>query len=84
MATHGCRIAVASVAFMLVARLAMATLMMRNVLRVPDLVRDVWLVPFKDLFMTGIWFASLFGNQVQWAGRRLEILANGTIREVDG
>jgi len=34
--------------------------------------------------MTGIWFTSLLGNQVEWAGRRLEILANGTIREVDG
>jgi ceramide glucosyltransferase len=84
MATHGCHKAVASVAIMLVARLAMATLMLRNVLRVPDLTRDVWLLPFKDLFMTGIWFASLFGNRVEWAGRRLEILANGTMREVDG
>jgi hypothetical protein len=69
---------------MLAARLAMSTLMLRNVLKVPELIRDVWLVPLKDLCMTGIWFQSLFGNRVEWAGRRLEILANGTIREVDG
>ncbi len=83
-ASRGGHIALAAVILMLVARLAMATLILRNVLRVPELARDVWLVPLKDLCMTGIWFASLFGNQVQWAGRRLEILANGTIREVDG
>ena len=65
-------------------RLAMATLMLRKVLRVPELTRDIWLVPFKDLCMTGIWFASLLSNKVQWAGRHLEILADGTLREVDG
>jgi hypothetical protein len=34
--------------------------------------------------MTGIWCASLLSNKVQWAGRTLEILADGTLREVDG
>jgi ceramide glucosyltransferase len=68
----------------LVARLAMATLMLRNVLRLPELTRDLWLVPLKDLCMTGVWFASLLSNKVQWAGRRLEILADGKLREVDG
>jgi ceramide glucosyltransferase len=65
-------------------RLAMATIMLRYILRLPELSRDIWLVPFKDLCMTGIWFASLLSNKVQWAGRRLEILADGTLREVDG
>jgi ceramide glucosyltransferase len=83
-ALGGSHFAVASVILMLAARLAMSTLMLRNVLRIPELTHDVWLVPLKDLCMTGIWFASLFGNRVEWAGRRLEILANGTIREVDG
>ena len=83
-ALGGSHFAIASVILMLAARLAMSTLMLRSVLRIPELTHDVWLVPLKDLCMTGIWFASLFGNQVEWAGRRLEILANGTIREVDG
>ena len=84
LASRGSCFAVALFLFLIAARLAMSTLMLRNVLRLPELMRDVWLVPLKDLCMTGIWFTSLFGNQVEWAGRRLEILANGTIREVDG
>jgi ceramide glucosyltransferase len=84
LASRGSYFGVASFLFLIAARLAMSTLMLRSVLRLPELMRDVWLVPLKDLCMTGIWFTSLFGNQVEWAGRRLEILANGTIREVDG
>jgi len=84
LASRGSYFAVALFLLLIAARLAMSTLMLRNVLRLPELMRDVWLVPLKDLCMTGIWFTSLFGNQVEWAGRRLEILANGTIREVDG
>ena len=76
--------AIKAMILVIAARLAMATLMLRSVLRVPELVRDVWLVPLKDLCMTGIWFASLLSNKVEWAGRRLEILADGTMREVDG
>ena len=84
LASRGGFFAVGLFSLMIAARLAMSTLMLRNVLRLPELTRDVWLVPLKDLCMTGIWFTSLFGNRVEWAGRRLEILANGTIREVDG
>jgi ceramide glucosyltransferase len=76
--------AIKALIVVLVARLAMGTLMLRKVLRVPELTRDVWLVPFKDLCMTGIWFASLLSNRVKWAERHLEILADGTLREVDG
>jgi len=76
--------AIKALILVLIARLAMATLMLRNILRLPELTRDVWLVPFKDLCMTGIWCASLLSNKVQWAGRTLEILADGTLREVDG
>ncbi len=84
LASRGSNGAVALFSFLSAARLAMSTLMLRNILRLPELIRDLWLVPLKDLCMTGIWFTSLFGNEVEWAGRRLEILANGTIREVDG
>ena len=80
----GSAFAIKALVAVLVARLAMATLMLRNVLRLPELTRDIWLVPLKDLCMTGIWFASLLSNKVRWAGRRLEILADGTLREVDG
>ena len=83
-ATGASGFAIKALAVVLVARLAMAALVLRNVLRVPELSRDILLVPLKDLCMTGIWFASLLSNKVQWAGRRLEILGDGTLREVDG
>jgi len=83
-ATGASGFAIKALILVLAMRLAMATLMLRKVLRVPELTRDIWLVPFKDLCMTGIWFASLLSNKVQWAGRHLEILADGTLREVDG
>lgn len=68
----------------LAGRLAMAALMLRRVLSLRELIRDLWLLPLKDLCMTAIWFASLLSNKVQWAGRRLEILPDGTLRDVDG
>jgi ceramide glucosyltransferase len=83
-ASGGSAFAIKALAVVLIARLAMASLMVRIVLRLPQLARDIWLVPLKDLCMTGIWFASLLSNKVQWAGRRLEILGDGTLREVDG
>ena len=73
-----------ALALVLITRIVMSALMLRKVLRVPELTRDLWLVPLKDLCMTGIWFASLLSNKVEWAGRRLEILGDGTLREVDG
>ena len=76
--------AIKALILVLIARMTMATLMLRNILRLPELTHDVWLVPFKDLCMTGIWCASLLSKKVQWAGRTLEILADGTLREIDG
>jgi ceramide glucosyltransferase len=65
-------------------RLGMAVLLLRYVLKLPELTREAWLVPLKDLFMTGVWFASLTSNNVMWRGRRLKILADGRIQEVGG
>ena len=39
-------------------------------------------VIYKDLVMTGIWFASLTSNRVMWAGREFQILRGGAMREV--
>jgi ceramide glucosyltransferase len=68
----------------LAARLLTAAFIAARVLGVREQRRDLWLVPFKDLCMTGVWFASLLSNRVLWAGRRLEILHDGTMREVHG
>lgn len=76
--------AIAAFAVLIAARLAMAALITDKVLGMPELRRDLWLVPFKDLVMTAIYFTSLLGNEILWGGRRLEILSDGTMREVSG
>jgi ceramide glucosyltransferase len=76
--------AIAAFAVLIAARLAMAAVITDKVLGMPELRRDLWLVPFKDLVMTAIYFTSLVGNEILWGGRRLEILADGTMREVSG
>ena len=75
--------AIKALILVLAARLGMSALILVRVLLVPELLRDLWLVPFKDLCMTAIWFASLLSNKVIWAGRRLEILPDGRMTEVD-
>jgi ceramide glucosyltransferase len=39
------------------------------------------LMPLRDLAGVGIWVAGLFGNTVEWAGRRLQLWPDGRIRE---
>ncbi len=74
------------VAFALVigARIGMSRFMLQKVLGLPELAHEAWLVPFKDLVMTAVWFGSLAGNEVEWGGRRLRILPGGVMREVNG
>jgi ceramide glucosyltransferase len=77
-------LSVGALAAVLLARIGMSALMVRKVLKLPELTRYSWLVPLKDLVMTGIWFGSLFGNEVRWSGRRLRVQRNGTMQEADG
>lgn len=39
----------------------------------------VWLVPVRDLFSAAVWIAGLFGNTVEWGGRRLRLDSRGRI-----
>jgi ceramide glucosyltransferase len=39
------------------------------------------LMPLRDLAGVGIWVAGLFGNTVEWGGRRLRLWPDGRIRE---
>lgn len=71
-----------ALAALLLARYTMAAIMIDKVLDLPASFRDLWLVPVKDLVMTGIYFASLLGNTVRWGGRRFKLLAGGAMREL--
>ena len=46
----------------------MATVMIGKVLKRPQPLSDVLLIPFKDLVMTAIYFVSLTGRTVTWGG----------------
>lgn len=74
--------AIAVCAAVIAARLATSALIMARTLKLPELVRDVWLVPLKDLVMAAIWAASLVGNEVAWGGRRFTISRDGVMREI--
>jgi ceramide glucosyltransferase len=78
------KIALGAFALVLVARILMASMLIGKLLGLHELRRDAWLVPLKDLIMTGVWFASLFSKEVLWGSRRLKIRDDGTIQEVHG
>ena len=83
-ATGGKAHALEALALVFAVRIGMGAILSRRVLGVPRMLRDLWLLPFKDLVMTGVWFASLFGKEVVWRGRRLRIRTDGTMQEVNG
>lgn len=71
-------------AAVLATRLFTSAFFTAKVLRMPEQLRDLWLVPIKDLVMAGVWFVNLYGNEVRWGGRRYRVLAKGTLRELKG
>jgi hypothetical protein len=51
------------------------------VLRSPDVLRMLLLVPLRDLFTAAAWLAGLFGKTVLWRGQRLPIDREGRIED---
>ena len=74
--------AVELAALVLGARLVMSAIMIQRVLHLPLELKQLILIPFKDLLLAGIWGASLFGNDVEWAGQQLRLATNGEMREI--
>jgi ceramide glucosyltransferase len=80
--TRGSAAAFAALVLVVAVRLAMSAAIVGRVLKMPDMLADLWIVPFKDLIMTGVWFASLLSNKVMWAGRKFQVIRGGAMREV--
>jgi ceramide glucosyltransferase len=74
--------AIAVCVAVIAARMATSALILTRTLKLPELLRDAWLVPLKDLVMAAIWAASLIGNEVAWGGRRFTISRDGVMREI--
>jgi ceramide glucosyltransferase len=74
--------AIAVCAAVIAARVASSALILARTLKLPELIRDVWLVPLKDLVMAAIWAVSLTGHEVAWGGRRFTVSRDGVMREI--
>jgi ceramide glucosyltransferase len=74
--------AIAVCATVIAARLGSSALILARALKLPELMRDVWLLPLKDLVMAAIWATSLVGHEVAWGGRRFTISRDGVMREI--
>ena len=65
---------------LLAIRLATAITCGWFVLRSPDVLKYCYLIPLRDLSGIAVWAAGLFGNEVEWRGRRLRLDAEGRIQ----
>ena len=83
-ASRGSAASLATLVLVVAARLAMSAAIVGRVLKMPDMLSELWMVPLKDLIMTGVWFASLLSNKVTWAGRQFKVIRGGVMREVKG
>jgi ceramide glucosyltransferase len=54
-------------------RLAVAFVVGWRVLRDPQIFKDAWLLPFRDLIAVGVWLVSLGGHTVTWRGDRFSL-----------
>ena len=63
-----------------IVRLTSAVVVGRGVLRDPRVLRDLWLVPLRDLAALAVWIFSYFGNQIEWRGQRFR-LRNGKLEK---
>jgi ceramide glucosyltransferase len=80
--SRGSAAAFAALVLVVAARLTMSAVIAGRVLKMPGMLTELWMVPIKDLIMTGVWFASLLSNKVMWAGRQFKVIRGGAIREV--
>lgn len=54
-------------------RLAVAIIVGSVTLRDRRLLRNLWLIPLRDLIGVGVWLASFFGHTVTWCGDCFEL-----------
>jgi len=64
-----------------IVRFISAVVVGRGVLRDPRVLRDLWLVPLRDLVALAVWTVSYFGNEIEWRGQRFK-LRNGQLEKV--
>jgi ceramide glucosyltransferase len=63
-------------------RLAMALVVGKSVLQDRHLLKNLWLLPVRDLVAVAVWIASFAGHTVTWRGDRFELKKGRLIRIV--
>ena len=66
----------------LLLRFAVASLVGRQALQDPQLARNLWLLPIRDLLAVAIWIASFAGHSVTWRGERYELRHGRLVPEI--
>ncbi len=56
-----------------IVRLTSAVIVGRRVLQDPQVLRDLWLVPLRDLIGLAVWIVSYAGNEIEWRGLRFRL-----------
>jgi ceramide glucosyltransferase len=77
---HQCMLLTAC--FFLLLRMALAQNLQRQFTPDRRLVSPFWFVPLKDILQSGIWLAAFLGNKVEWRGRKMKVLPDGTLVEI--
>ncbi|HZL68567.1 MAG TPA: bacteriohopanetetrol glucosamine biosynthesis glycosyltransferase HpnI [Candidatus Limnocylindrales bacterium] len=54
-------------------RVMSAVVVGRGVLDDPQVLRDLWLLPLRDVVALAIWLVSYFGDEVEWRGLRFRL-----------
>jgi ceramide glucosyltransferase len=72
-ASRGAPWAWSGLAVTLFLRFAVALVVGRGVLQDHQTVKDVWLIPLRDLLAVAVWIASLGGHTVTWRGDRFRL-----------
>jgi ceramide glucosyltransferase len=72
-ASSGAFWAWSALAVTLLLRFAVALVVGRGVLKDRRIMKNVWLIPLRDLLAVVVWIASLGGHTVTWRGERFRL-----------
>jgi ceramide glucosyltransferase len=68
--------------FFLLLRIVLAQNLQRHFTPERRLISPFWLVPVKDFLQAAIWLAAFLGNSVEWRGRKMKVLRDGTLVDI--
>jgi len=76
--TSNCHLPLVIIACIVI-RIGLAQDLQRRLTPERNLVSPWWLVPVKDLLCAAIWLGAFAGDTVEWRGRRMKLLRDGTL-----